>query len=792
MSDRDAKPLEFGFLTSDHAGAPPRQPQRQQYGSYMTGGSTNVPDHSTVIAQAGVQDPALSYGDFDAQQRVAPPYANFGYNPAAALNWGWNNALEFNDFSNQYEPQGELVQEFQQQPLPSNDFTIPVPVSAEATDYHRFQQLHSATSTLTATPSQNPFTPPLPPQLSQTRPHVQAGVKRKGNSEPDLSAAQNANHLAEGSNKRQHISRNPSDASTASSAVAATPNTRPPHAVRGAATSTTTSTNEPTSRSVQPEETQAEGRKEQSKGTGSRGITSDTAEARKVANSEGVDVLPAGKVFPIQIGSKLFRLSGASLSSDAPSYFSHFFGHQLQENGGRAGDVKTLYIDRDPDTFRDIALHLQGYHVTPKNGEHFVKLYADAQFYSLPQLTKQLFKTDIFVSIGGTPFQVPRDLFSAPGDSPNYFSWGFAQFFSTPAEAFPGLDRSALLRPPSISPPSVPNRNGEVFRELLQLLQGYDLEIRNEEHRSRLLRDARYFHLKGLEQRLILHEISYHLKRQQSEILIRLEDIRQSGISFSTDESSGKSEPDSAHGGPTASAAVSPLSKPKSITGPGFVTYARPFTDDAAQNHTLILETSATEFAKIHFPCTAQDSRQRSGIDLCASFYDSSLARMTSLFTVIASKLGLSANQPFGFAYLRPGGGTASQSASSTRPGSSERRVRVRLDTECAVLLDGAPVEIAMNVESGTMGIRKSGGARLSPEWLWVGRTIHHNNANLRTGEDAEVEWTVKRAQWRVRVEPMESDTDGNQVQVLLCAVKIEASTTERTRNQARGFLGGG
>jgi hypothetical protein len=44
--------------------------------------------------------------------------------------------------------------------------------------------------------------------------------------------------------------------------------------------------------------------------------------------------------------------------------------------------VKTLYIDRDPDTFRDIALHLQGYHITPKDGEQFVKLFADAQFYS--------------------------------------------------------------------------------------------------------------------------------------------------------------------------------------------------------------------------------------------------------------------------------------------------------------------------------------------------------------------------------------------------------------------------
>ena len=66
----------------------------------------------------------------------------------------------------------------------------------------------------------------------------------------------------------------------------------------------------------------------------------------------------------------------------APSYFSHFFGEQLHNHSGRAGDVRTLYIDRDPETFRDIALHLQGYHIIPRDGEHYVRLFADAQFYS--------------------------------------------------------------------------------------------------------------------------------------------------------------------------------------------------------------------------------------------------------------------------------------------------------------------------------------------------------------------------------------------------------------------------
>lgn len=75
----------------------------------------------------------------------------------------------------------------------------------------------------------------------------------------------------------------------------------------------------------------------------------------------------------------------------APSYFSQFFQCQLkqaQDNGEEGGgNVRTLYIDRDPITFKDISLHLQGYHVAPRDGSHFVKLFADAQFYSCMYLS---------------------------------------------------------------------------------------------------------------------------------------------------------------------------------------------------------------------------------------------------------------------------------------------------------------------------------------------------------------------------------------------------------------------
>lgn len=70
----------------------------------------------------------------------------------------------------------------------------------------------------------------------------------------------------------------------------------------------------------------------------------------------------------------------------APSYFSQYFQCQIKQAEEKGEDlniaIKTLYIDRDPVTFRDIALHLQGYHVRPRDSTHFVRLFADAQFYS--------------------------------------------------------------------------------------------------------------------------------------------------------------------------------------------------------------------------------------------------------------------------------------------------------------------------------------------------------------------------------------------------------------------------
>jgi hypothetical protein len=219
----------------------------------------------------------------------------------------------------------------------------------------------------------------------------------------------------------------------------------------------------------------------------------------------------------------------------------------------------------------------------------------------------QLFESECFIQIGDRHFQIPRDIFSNPGDTPNFFTLGFAAFFASPSEVFPGLDRQGLLRPPAIIPPSVPNRSADVFDELLHLLRGYPLHIRNEDHRAALLRDCRYFHLRGLEQRLIPYQFTTNPFNQRSEIIVRLEDVRPSGIQPVYDSASG------------------------SLTSGGMVTYKRPFVDENAAD--LVIEIG-DESSMIY-----RESMR-------ADFIGLSRQRITSLLQTVGKKMNLPDSHP--------------------------------------------------------------------------------------------------------------------------------------------------
>jgi len=403
-------------------------------------------------------------------------------------------------------------------------------------------------------------------------------------------------------------------------------------------------------------------------------------------------------------------------------------------------------------------------------------------------LISQLFDSEIFIQIGHQHFQVPRDIFSGPGDSPNFFSLGFGVFFSTPGEVFPGLDRKGLLRPPSILPPSVPNRSAQVFAELLQMLRGYPLHIRNEEHRAELLRDCRYFHLRGLEQKLILHDISYNLERGKSEIVIRLEDIRQSGISFVGDASPADRSPSG-----------------------GWVNYARPFVDENSQE--LILEIGG-DSTKIDFR------------SMRADFHGLAKARISSLFQVVANKMNLPTNAPLGLMMMS--GGAATQPASPGNTPLSEDRVKIRIERDAHVILDGNQYDVDWaglgvvdeidEVDPMLLGTRAScdyeppapvstgissiaGRSAGEPFQGWP----PPQNATQQITSPTSIrppprkrkrvgslddfgEWIVRRGQWRLKVQTS-LDPARSDLEIVLIAVKLDALSGERGRNTQRAFL---
>lgn len=476
-------------------------------------------------------------------------------------------------------------------------------------------------------------------------------------------------------------------------------------------------------------------------------------------------ILPHERVFPIQIGSELFKLSGASISSDAPSYFSQYFQCQIKQAEEAGEDlstsIRTLYIDRDPVTFKDINLHLQGYHVTPRSGTHFVRLFADAQFYTLPKLMSQLYEESIFMSIGHREFQIPRDLFQAPGNSPNFFTLGFAVYFSSPEQIFPGLDREGLIRPPSIQPSSVPGRSADIFSELLTLLRGYPLHIRDEEHRASLLRDCRYYNFKGLEQKLIPHHISYNQARKRSEIVIRVEDILKSGISIAND--------------PLIS-----FSPGESLSG--WVSYARPYEDSQAAE--LILEIG-NESSKIHLNM------------MRAEFFGQVKARVAKLFEVIATKLNLPpTTQPLGL--LMASGGASSQPATPGNTPLSEDLVRIIIEPETQIMLDGKPYQIQaehdeMPIPYSATSSTGNGGGQESPSSSSIGGSLFgparkRRRVDSTTGHAVVAEeWVIRKAQWRLRIQG--SKNGKSAAECVLVAVKLDAYSTEQARNAQRGFL---
>lgn len=367
----------------------------------------------------------------------------------------------------------------------------------------------------------------------------------------------------------------------------------------------------------------------------------------------------------------------------------------------------------------------------------------------VPKLMSQLYEESIFISIGHREFQIPRDILTDPGNSPNYFTLGFGLIFSRKDQVFPGLDREGLIRPPSILPPSVPNRSADTFAELLHLLQGYPVNIRNETHRDELIRDARYFHFKGLEQRLIPHSISFNSLRQRKEIVLRLENVQKSGVSVVHEQM------ETSNGNGT-------LNDEEDVLA-GWVNYARPYVDDGPAE--LVLEIGG-EATQIHF--TEQGPR--------AEFIGDTRTRMAKLLEVIATKLGLPpTTQPLGL-LMASGGARAVPAAPGNTP-LSEDLVIIKLGREAAVTLDGEDY-IPPHAQAMDVGDLAGGNLR--------------KRRRTETGSSSEEplegdRWTVKRGQFRLRIQ--RSTSGKSEVECAMEVVCLEVVRSEMGRNKTRGFL---
>lgn len=427
----------------------------------------------------------------------------------------------------------------------------------------------------------------------------------------------------------------------------------------------------------------------------------------------------------------------------------------------------------------------------------------DANGMLVPRLKSQLGESEIFVQIGGENFQIPRDIFGNTGDSPNFFNLGLALFFSTPGDAFPGLESAGLLRPPPVLPPCVPNRSAKVFAEILHLLRGYPLKIRSKEHRAELLRDCRYFNLRGLEQRLIFHDISYNAERGTSEIVIRLEDIKPSGVKFVGDAS------------PSDHSSLG-----------GWVNYARPFVDE--KDYEIIVEI-CDESTRIDFR------------NMRADFYGEVKARISSLFQVVANKMNLPNDLPLG---LMMSSGGAAQSVSPGNTPLSEHRVKIRIERDVHIILDGEeysndgagflgsqpyldttettspniqnPPSISVGQKlfpssssstPGSLGQappQSAGHAQFPPSYLDIppsprsqdmssGKNQPSRKRKRRGSLDDFGEWMIRRGQWRLRVQPRKDNIVGDEgspkMEIILFAVKLDAISGQKGRNTLRGFL---
>ena len=194
-----------------------------------------------------------------------------------------------------------------------------------------------------------------------------------------------------------------------------------------------------------------------------------------------------------------------------------------------------------------------------------------------------------------------------------------------------------------------------------------------------------------------------------------------------------------------------------------------------------------------------------------AEFFGEAKARISSLFQVVANKMNLPTNQPLGL--MMSSGGAAAQPVSPANTPLSEERVKIRIDRDTHVILDGEDYdtealesEIEMQDPVALPLVPPS--APLTPSWSTTTQLNQNQNPNIsrppstrpparkrkRLGTlDEFGEWIVRRGQWRLRVQPRVEieKADESRMEIVMVGVKVDAVSGQRGRNAARGFLAG-
>ncbi|CAO3618358.1 unnamed protein product [Mucor fragilis] len=94
----------------------------------------------------------------------------------------------------------------------------------------------------------------------------------------------------------------------------------------------------------------------------------------------------------VQVGNTTFRLKWDLFNKDGPhNYFTGPLKHDLlAPHTNDLGQSPPIIIQRDPETFRDMIRHLQGYHIQVQDEAHRLRLLSDAQFYLFRRLRDKL------------------------------------------------------------------------------------------------------------------------------------------------------------------------------------------------------------------------------------------------------------------------------------------------------------------------------------------------------------------------------------------------------------------